>query len=286
MKQLYNKEVGKIYETNDYSMFKRLNGNRHISEAWVKKIAQSMETYGWIGGPVLVNQMMEELDGQHRIEGAERTDTPIRYTVIDGDIQDVQIINNTRQWKMPEYINSYIERGNENYIRLYEVMKQFSATYANVLRAANISTNDVTKEQMKSGRLIFTEAHKAKAMEKLPLVYEIMNAMSAIGFRGDKTPKEIASLFVVEHYDESVVKKLCAAIMRATPTYLSTMNTQSLLDSFERIYNKGKSSPEKIFFGTDYKLDARAVGVEIRIKKYKQYNNPETMAKKALGIHQ
>ena len=283
-KQLYNREVGKIYETNNLGIFKRLAGNRSISDPWVKDIAKSMEQRGWIGAPILVNNLMETLDGQHRLESAKDTDTPVRYIVIDGDIQDVQIINNTRLWKMPEYINSYIERGNENYIRLYEVMKEFSATYSLALRAANISTNDLTKAAIKNGTLIFSDDHKAKASRKLPLVYDIINALSVIGFRGDKGPKEIASLFVVEHYDESVVRKLCAAIMRATPTFFSTMNTQSLLDSFERVYNKGKSSAEKIFFGTDYKLDSRAVGVENRFKKNKQYNSPETTTRQALGI--
>ena len=285
MEQIYNRVVGQIYETNDYGMFKRLPGNRPVRrEEWVRDIASDMVENGWRGAPILVNLFMQILDGQHRHEAAKRTKTPIRYLIIDGGIKEVQRINNIKIWTMPEYINSYIEQENENYIRLYDVMKQFSASYLIVLRAANISTNDITKTAIKDGDLIFTEEHKQKACEKLPLVYEIMNAMSAIGFRGDKTPKEVATLFVVEHYDTSVVKKLCSAIMRAIPTYLSTMNTQALLDSFERIYNKGKAVSEKIYFGTDYKLDSRSIRVDNRFKKHNNYNSPQTVARIALGM--
>ena len=284
MTELYNRPVGTIYETNDYSMFKRLVGNRRVDDSWAKVIGENMKEEGWIGGPILINQMMEVLDGGHRLNGAKEYNCPVRYTIIDGGLREVQKINNSKKWKMPEYIMSYIEQKNENYIRLYDVMKKYSASYTLVLRSANISTNDITKKMMMEGMLVFTEEHQKKADEKLPLIYDIMNAMSSIGFRGDKTPKEVASLFVVEHYDQSVVKKLCSAITRATPTYLSTMNTQALLDSFERIYNKGKCNNEKIYFGTDYKLKPQTKGVETRFKVNGQYNSRATTTRMALGL--
>lgn len=278
-----NVKIGEVYETNNYDIFKRIPGNRKVNPTRVKEIAADMTENGWKYGPILVNRNLEILDGQHRVQSAKSTQTPVRYLVINGGIDDVQGANNSMVWKMIDYILSYIERGNQNYVRLYEVMKKYSATYQLVLRAANISTNNITKESMQNGTLIFTPEHVAKADRKLPMVYEIWGAMSAIGFRGSKTVKETASLFVVEHYNDAVVNKLCAAIKRATPTFLSTMNTQSLLDSFERVYNKGKDRKEKVFFGSDYKLDYRSQGVENRFSRYNSYNSPESNARIALG---
>ena len=278
-----NVKIGEVYETNNYDIFKRIVGNRSVEQKRVDELISSMKTNGWKFGPILVNKNLEVLNGQHRVRAAKTVGIPVRYLVIDGGIDDVQGTNDDTRWKMINYIHSYIERGNQNYIRLYELMKKFSASYKLILRAANISTNNITKESMMNGTFTFTDEHMARVDEKLPLVYEIWNAMSAIGFRGSKDVKETASLFVVEHYDRDVINKLCASIKKATPTFLSTMNTQALLDSFERVYNKGKNRSEKIFFGSDYKLDYRSHGVETRFKKYASYNSPESTVRIALG---
>lgn len=279
-----NVKVGEVYETNNYGIFKRIVGNRKVNPNRVKELVADMTKNGWRLGPIFVNENLEVLNGQHRIQAAQTVGIPVRYLVIKGGIDDVQDANDSMKWKMTDYILSYIERGNENYIRLYEIMQKYSASYKLVLRASNISTNDITKASMQNGTLIYTKEHKDRADKRLPMVYEVWDAMSEIGFRGDKSVKETASLFVVQHYDEDVVNKLCSAIKRATPTYLSTMNTQSLLDSFERIYNKGRARNEKILFGSDYKLTPRNQAVETRFGRYKSYLSPMTAAQMALGV--
>lgn len=279
-----NVKIGEVYETNNYGIFKRITGNRKVNQNRVKELADDMSRNGWRLGPILVNENLEVLNGQHRIQGAEIANIPVRYLVIKGGIDDVQDANDSMSWKMIDYILSYIERGNENYIRLYEIMQKYQASYKLVLRASNISTNDITKSSMQDGSLIYSNEHKERADKRLPLVYEILDAMSEIGFRGDKSVKETASLFVVQHYDENIVNRLCSSIKRATPTHLSTMNTQSLLDSFERIYNKGRNRDEKILFGSDYKLTPRSQGVETRFGRYKSYISPVSMAQTTLGL--
>ena len=277
-------KIGQMYETTNYSIFKRIVGNRKINQNRVKELAENMKVNGWRLGPILVNENLEILNGQHRVKAAEIAGIPVTYLVVQGGIEDVHDANDQMPWRMIDYIQSYIERGNENYVRLYETMKKYSASYSLVLRSANISTNNITKTSMMEGTLIFSPEHCNRADRKLPKVYEIWNAMSEIGFRGNKNIKETAALFVVEHYDESVVNKLCSAIRRATPTFLSTMNTQSLLDSFERVYNKNKDRREKVFFGSDYKRDYRSQGVEARFTRYNNYTSPETNARIALGL--
>lgn len=45
-----------VYTTNDYSIFKRLPGNRDIPESRISKIVESIQSIGWVHNPIIVNE--------------------------------------------------------------------------------------------------------------------------------------------------------------------------------------------------------------------------------------
>ena len=59
------KLIRKIFKTYDYSLFKKLKGNRDIVESSLKGITKSMEEDGYSHNLVQVNEKMEIVDGQH-----------------------------------------------------------------------------------------------------------------------------------------------------------------------------------------------------------------------------
>lgn len=66
----------KVYVTDKYSIFRRLSGNRDVKEARVKKIMRSIEKVGYIPNPIIVNENMEVVDGQGRLEAVKRLGLP------------------------------------------------------------------------------------------------------------------------------------------------------------------------------------------------------------------
>ena len=56
------KEVNHVYETNDYSMFKSLTGNRDVQLVHVKRLVRSF-TENYLFSPVIINEKNEIIDG-------------------------------------------------------------------------------------------------------------------------------------------------------------------------------------------------------------------------------
>lgn len=62
------KQTNEIKRTNNYDMFKRLEGNRFVDPKKVNKLKKSINEVGYISNPIIVNEKMEVIDGQHRLE--------------------------------------------------------------------------------------------------------------------------------------------------------------------------------------------------------------------------
>lgn len=127
----------KIYHTKEYGRFKMINGNRQLNEAKIKKIkadiAEGLDVLRYC--PILVIEKkgrMEIIDGQHRFWIAKELGCPVWYIMTEKmELIDIAKINsNTEKWKTKDFINCYIQLGNENYIKLQQFMDTygFSAT--------------------------------------------------------------------------------------------------------------------------------------------------------------
>ena len=99
----------KVLVTNDYDMFKRLEGNRSVTELRVKKISNSIKTVGYVMNPIIVNERFEVIDGQGRLEVLRRLELPVYYIVVNGIGRKECIAMNINQtnWSLYDYIQSY-----------------------------------------------------------------------------------------------------------------------------------------------------------------------------------
>jgi len=115
----------KIEQTTNYGKFKTIRGNREINRVHLSKLEKSVADNNMLeANPIIVNERMYILDGQHRLLVAEKLGIPIYYVVVpSGGMPEVQRLNsNVRNWTMQNFLDSYVERGNENYIKLKEFM--------------------------------------------------------------------------------------------------------------------------------------------------------------------
>lgn len=115
----------RIEKTIRYDKFRTIKGNRELNTWHLSRLVEAILDNNLLeANPIIVNDRMEILDGQHRLEAARRLGIPIYYVVVrSGSIQEIQMLNsNVRGWSMQNFLDSYVERGNLEYIELKKFM--------------------------------------------------------------------------------------------------------------------------------------------------------------------
>lgn len=115
-------------KTTDYGIFKDINGNRKINKGHVNKLVQAIDRKNLLDYfPILTNEHMEVIDGQHRLTAAMSLQVPISFEVVEGlRIEDVMSINtNSKSWSMMDFINSWIVLEKPDYQVLLDYIEKY-----------------------------------------------------------------------------------------------------------------------------------------------------------------
>lgn len=159
--------------TTNYSLFRRLKGNRAVSPKHVAEIRKSARTIGFLVPVISVNEKFEIIDGQHRFELAKTEGAPVMYAVYPGiGIDECVSLNiNQRNWELIQYVESYAETGDPNYMRLLEVYdktKSGGRDGLNIKVAATIARRKaVSADQIKKERYELSEEEAQEAIPAL-----------------------------------------------------------------------------------------------------------------------
>jgi hypothetical protein len=112
----------RIYFTNDYGRFKFLKGNRDLIESKVNKIKDVIHAGVDVlkYAPIIVNEAMEIIDGQHRFAVSRELKANVYYVIHkDADLSIVPTINsNHTKWRNADFMNSYLDLKRPAYIEL------------------------------------------------------------------------------------------------------------------------------------------------------------------------
>lgn len=114
-----------VHETRDYDRFKLLKGNREPNKAHCMNIEKSVTKDGCLYSPIIVNERMEIIDGQHRFEVFRRMGYPVHFIIKKGyGLREVHIYNqNTKNWSLDQFAKSYADMGLEDY-KMYVYFKR------------------------------------------------------------------------------------------------------------------------------------------------------------------
>lgn len=165
-----------VYTTKDYSIFKRLTGNRDIPESRINKIIDSIQKIGWIRNPIVVNERMEVIDGQGRLTALKRLKMPVEYVIAPGaSTKECVYMNmNMVNWKLPDFVKSYAEQGNENYQRLLALMDKYVGGNLSMICTALYRISKPKLADIKDGSLQLTEEQYNKAVPRLEFIKPIL----------------------------------------------------------------------------------------------------------------
>ena len=160
-----------IYETLDYRMFRGIIGNRPINKSHLKRLQASILQRNMLAQkPILVNERMEVVDGQHRLKAAQELGVAIYYRIIeDAQLQEIQLLNAyARPWQTGDYLDSYVALGKKEYIEVAEFAEEYriSISIAIHLLSGEIN-NKNTLIRFREGRFQVKDRVKAEIVASL-----------------------------------------------------------------------------------------------------------------------
>jgi len=232
----------KIYSTTEYSKFKKLKGNRAINELHVRKLVESIKEKD-LEMPIAVDENMNVLDGQHRLEAYKIVGNPVTYIIKNQfELQDVRNVNSVnRKWTLTEYLMSYCKLGKKD----YQLLEWFHRTYefgiAECIAMLNGKgyTNVAILKEFRKGDFVIDDLEQGKTWAKN------INACGEYFQYYKKGTFIKAMLHAMKHKDfkwSIFFKRLC----NNSSKLKNQGSRNDFIVNIERIYNHGTANKSKI----------------------------------------
>ncbi|HIA3653708.1 TPA: ParB N-terminal domain-containing protein [Enterococcus faecium] len=153
--------VNNVYRTDDYSIFQFSKFNRNIL---LRKEMLQQAKEGFLS-PIIVNENLMVIDGQHRLKASEQVGVPVEFIIKPGlNEHDIVRMNTVQKpWSLKNFIEAFANQGEEEYIKLVNLLNQ---NYADTTSVLVVSTNTTTlgglnKRNIQDGEFKFFNYEKA-----------------------------------------------------------------------------------------------------------------------------
>ena len=232
-----------IKTTKEYSMFKILKGNRVLNQKNLRKIIASMRRK-LRDSPLQVNEKFEVIDGQHRLAALKELGLPVQYYISKGaNLETAQDLNvNTENWKIDDYLQSYIAQGIKDYI----IYKQFFDSYKfNHKITAYLLTGDAkgNTEAFNTGKFKIVDIQKAS---------DIAAKLNLIGgyYEGFKRRTFCYAFVRCLNNKKFVFEEFLTKLSYQRSKLFDCARVDQYLEVIEEIYNYKRSAKDKIVLRT------------------------------------
>jgi hypothetical protein len=255
MNNCISKEL-QIFVTDEYHIFKKLKGNRGTDLVNVKRIEDSMKIKVQYF-TVIVNENMEVIDGQHRIEASKELGLQIFYKIEAGTgLKDAVRYNTaSKNWNKPEHLESQVDLGNANYIMLQEFMKVYPefklGTAESILTNSYGGANKNKAYKDADGKLVgkklaFQEGllvieDKKAGYERAAMITEFKPYFKK--YNNGIFAKACIAVFQVKGYDHT---KMLRKIAQQQTKLVQCSQVKQYRELMEEIYNFGIKTKNKI----------------------------------------
>lgn len=264
-----------IYTTKNYDEFKHLKGNRVVSEQRVNKIINSIRDVGYITNPIIVNEKMEVIDGQGRLQALKILKMDVEYIIEPGaGIEQCLNMNiNQTNWNLRDYIKSYSDNGIDGYVKLLKLMQEYPQFNCYVLMTATREVSKTDGHLIKSGNLTITDEQYDKAIEKLEYLKQFEGLFDNV--RGKEYYLYQGILYCCT-FDSVSKERLLNKMKELSHTIAPFGGILDALEQIEKIYNTNIKK-DYAFIVTEYRrsLMTRMRAGAMAMMKNRQIENLE-----------
>lgn len=157
----------RIKSTMDYSLFKTMPGNREVNRRHVRELIRLLNKAGNLTNqfPIVVNENMEVIDGQHRLEALKELGWEVAYIQEKGaTLNMVRAINlGNKNWNWRDVAQSFADLGNKEYEWFLRYIDRHNLGFTVACRFSGLPVDKRNGSDYYQGYL-FVE-HKTKAEE-------------------------------------------------------------------------------------------------------------------------
>lgn len=231
-----------IQSTKDYSLFKYILANREVSIPHVNRLVKAIRKNNLLHlNPIIVNNDMEILDGQHRIAAAELLNVEIFYQVDEKvskkDLSDLNSVK--KNWSTMDYINFWgVEKAAG-----FDELSKFLSIYPNLppSTALMLLSGDGSRDMNNLKNGIIDISNLTEATHIADVVKKFRNI---IDFAYDRNfILSIARVIKSGKYDQAIMDKRLEYQSRSL---VKCATVRQYIEMLEEIYNKG--SHNKVSF--------------------------------------
>jgi hypothetical protein len=238
-----------VFQSDAYNKFNMIKGNRNLDMGKIKKILADIErgTNLLPFVPILVvenNGKLDIIDGQHRFMVAKKIKHLVHYVVCTTlSLYDIARMNsNTEKWKGMDFINCYVQLGNENYVILNDLLKEYSGlpitTAVGLLAGGKVVGGGNYVDAFQKGELKIKYLKETRQLLNTALEFEV-------GFNLSRA--FLQALHKVTQANAFPVKELIKKV-NADPSQLQPVNHyKDYLINLEKIAGKGKHGRVAIY---------------------------------------
>lgn len=244
----------KLESTSDYDRFKIMSSNRKTHNAHIRRLVRSMEENPGLfkHRPILVNDAMFIIDGQHRFEAARQLGIPVWYMVApELTIKDTQAMNQTqRNWGPMDFARSHASLGSKPYQEYLKFREDFphwehGVTMNLLTHTNNQGAGSRINEKFKAGKLEIENLDETRELaEQLDEVVVYIREHELID---GKTSSLISAILIMMRnpdYDHEVFMRHLG--LNKEIKYRS--NIRDYLRDMEAVYNFGLSDVNRVRF--------------------------------------
>lgn len=258
-----DKKACEVFVTDEYSKFKHLKGNRGVESRRVRRIKQSISNVGYVMNPIVVNEKMEVIDGQGRLEVLEDLHMPVYYVIAEGaGIEECRQLNiGQSNWRLIDYIESYAEDGISSYQRLARLCKENRSITVTPESIVGIAMNQIvsgggTSKHIKNGNFYMTDEDAKEVSAVLDFVEDHHEGIDAI--EGSGRVKITAICWAIRNTDIDA-NRLGDILDKKNAAFKAVANEAFIrfLEDISDIYNKGMRANKCIYLADAYRRFAR-----------------------------
>lgn len=246
------KKVAYVYQTEDYSIFEKLIGNRSVEPSRAENLKKSFKEIGYRMNPTMVNEDLAIVEGQGRVEACKQLGLPVFFVVDPGaGPRECAVMNtNMKKWTIFDYINMYDDGGNESYKRFNQLLKDYKGLPFKAIYSALTGLAEFNDVRVKNGKLKVSEEQYENARNTLDFFRRLEPICKRMtGGTPDKFYFAAGFCFAHPEIDkEKLVKKLDDCI-RWDDRITTTIDA---LRKFEEYYNKN-AKKDKVYIESEYK---------------------------------
>lgn len=242
-----------INSTYDLSIFKSLNGNRDLNIGNVERIAKSILENGFLRVPIVVNENYEIIDGQHRVEAAKKANSMVYYVKVKNyNLQTAILLNaNSLNWRTIDYVKSFCERGNINYIKLmqlHEANKDFGLNTCAELTTDYIyrlvrNNDNKQSDSIKKGDFIFNDVNDAE------YIFESMRKINS-NIPESKSPIYCRSIKICLKNTQFDLSVFVYKVNKYPDLYRKSNTISVIISNIEHIYNHNNKTKPRIYLSS------------------------------------